>query len=75
MTKGEVDRAIRDAQHRFDEWHEVTGALHGSYRYEVESLIEDAVHIGIRSALGMPYIGIEDEDLCGGLVEQKEHEG
>lgn len=60
MTVGEVNKAIREAQHRLDEWNEVTGTLVGGYVGEVESLIEDAVRIGIRAALGMPYVGVED---------------
>lgn len=58
MTKGEVERAVRDATHRLDEWQETTGALTGSYRYEVEGIVQDAVHIGIRAALGLPYVGL-----------------
>ncbi len=71
MTNGEVDRAVRDAQHRLDEWNEVTGFLDncGSYRGELESLFEDAVHIGIRAALKFPYIGVEDDDLTKGYIE------
>lgn len=70
MTKGEVDRAVRNAQHRMDEWNEVTGFLDniGSCRGELESLFEDAVHIGIRAALHMPYVGIEDDELTKGYI-------
>ena len=71
MNVGQVDRAVRDAQHRLNEWNEVTGCLRGSYESEVESLIEDAVHIGIRAALGLPYIGIEDEQLTKGYIEKE----
>jgi hypothetical protein len=70
MTKGEVSRAVRDALHRLNEWQDVTGALHGSYESEVESIVEDAVHIGIRAALGLPYIGVEDDALTSGYTEQ-----
>lgn len=63
LSVGEVARAVRDALHRLDEWDEVTGWLHGSYRGEVESIIEDAVHIGIRAALGLPYVSVEGDEL------------
>lgn len=69
MTKGEVGRAVRDALHRLNEWQDVTGALVGSYEGEVESIVEDAVHIGIRAALKLPYIGIEDDELTDGYIE------
>lgn len=68
MTKGEVERAVRDALHRLNEWNEVTGCLVGSYEGEVESIVEDAVHIGIRAALDMPYVGIEDGELTEGYI-------
>lgn len=63
MTKFEVNRAVRDAVHRLNEWNETTGVLTPSYEGEFESLIEDAVHIGIRAALGLPYIGVEARKL------------
>lgn len=63
MTRGEVQQAERDALHRLDEWNKVTGTLVGGYVGEVESLVLDAVHIGIRSALKLPFIGLEDKDL------------
>lgn len=66
MTKGQVDRAVRDALHRLNEWNEVTGCLVGSYESEAEGLLEDAVHIGIRAALGIPYIGLEGDALTQG---------
>lgn len=70
MNKGEVAKAVRNAVTRFDEWNEVTGAISkgSSCLWELESVIEDSVHVGIRAALGMPYVGIEDEELTGGYI-------
>lgn len=67
MNKGEVDRAVRNALNRFDEWYEVTEGIVNGYRSEVESCIEDAVHIGIRAALALPYVGVENDDLNKGF--------
>lgn len=71
MTQGEVKRAIRDAVHRLNAWNETTGALPrgSSVEGEVESIVCDAVHIGIRAALGLPYIGVTDEALTRGVTE------
>jgi hypothetical protein len=63
MTKGEVAKAVREALHRLDEWQEATGALEGGYEGEAASIVEDAVHIGIRAALGLLYVGLEDAAL------------
>ena len=51
MNKGQVEEAERRALTEFDKWNDVTGALDGSYKYECQSVIEDAVHIGIQMAL------------------------
>lgn len=53
MTKGEVDTAERKALNVFDKWNDVTGFAqpNTSYYYEIQSVIEDAVHIGIQMAL------------------------
>ena len=53
MKTGETNRAIRRALHKFDEWLEITGAVRKgtSTCYEIEALIEDAVHCGIQAAL------------------------
>jgi len=62
MTKGEVDNAIRRALNIFDEWNDVTGCFvkHASYYYEMQGIVEDAVHIGIQGALKI-YEKLEGE--------------
>jgi hypothetical protein len=53
MTKGKVIRAEAYAIVSLDQWIDQTGAIgrHTSYHSELESLIVDAVHIGIQMAL------------------------
>jgi hypothetical protein len=54
MKQGELDNAIRRALNLFDAWNDVTGAVHKhtSIYYEIQSLIEDAVHCGAQAATG-----------------------
>ena len=54
MTRGELDSAIRRALNIFDEWVDVTGFVtkHTGYYYEMQGLIEDAVHCGAQQATG-----------------------
>jgi len=62
MTQGQIDDAERKALNVLDEWNDVTGALdvNGGWYRECQSVIEDAVHIGIQMALyGQVYY---DED-------------
>lgn len=53
MQKGRVDTAVRRALNKFDEWNDVTGFVgqHTGYYYELQAVIEDAVHCGIQAAL------------------------
>lgn len=53
MTKGEVETAVRKAYNQLDIWNDVTGAVQpdSGYYYELQAVIEDAVHIGIQMAL------------------------
>jgi hypothetical protein len=53
MKKGVIDKAERLALNEFDKWNDITGFVseHTSYYYEIQSVIEDAVHIGIQMAL------------------------
>lgn len=53
-TKGEVDYAIRRALNIFDNWNNCTGFVpkFTGYYYELQSVIEDAVHCGFQQALG-----------------------
>ena len=52
-TKGEVNYAVRRALNKFDEWNDVTGKFEkfSCYYYEIQSVIEDAVHCGFQRAL------------------------
>lgn len=52
-TQGEIDYAVRRALNRFDEWNDCAGKFEKftSYYYEMQSLIEDAVHCGFQRAL------------------------
>lgn len=53
MKKGQVDDAERKALNVLEQWNEVTGALdvNGGWYRECQSVVEDAVHIGIQMAL------------------------
>lgn len=69
MNRGQVRRAEAYAVVHLQEWLEETGAvgLHTGYHSELESIIEDAVHIGIQMAL---YGKVEfDED---GFLKREE---
>ena len=69
MKKGQVDRAERYALNSFDNWNNVTGFVQvdTGYYYELQSIIKDAVHIGIQMAING---SVEfDED---GNVKRKE---
>jgi len=52
-SKGEVDYAVRLALNNFDKWNDVTGVFvkFSGYYYEIQSVIEDAVHCGFQRAL------------------------
>ena len=52
MKKGQVEKAERIALNQFDKWNDVTGFIEddSGYYYELQSLIKDAVHIGIQMA-------------------------
>ena len=54
MTRGELNGAVRRALNLFDAWNNVTGALApgSSWYYEVQGVIEDAVHCGAQAATG-----------------------
>lgn len=53
MTIGQVKDAERLALNELDKWNKVTGFIKPgtSYYYEMQAVIEDAVHIGIQMAL------------------------
>ena len=52
-TKGEIDYAVRRAFNKLDEWNAVSGIFekHTGYYYEIQGVIEDAVHCGFQRAL------------------------
>ena len=54
MIKGELDNAIRRALNLFDKWNDVTGCFvkNSGYYYEMQAVIEDAVHCGAQQACG-----------------------
>lgn len=63
MQKGQIERAERRALVILDEWIRTTGVFHeqGSYRYEIEGIIKDAVHIGAQEACGV-YVKLDSEE-------------
>ena len=69
MTKGKLDYALRQAFNNFDRWNDATGVFekHTTYYYECQACIEDAVKIGIMTALD---ISIEFDE--GGKLIDKQ---
>ena len=65
MTQGEIDTAEREALNLLDKWNEVTGFVqkHTGYYYELQSVVEDAVHIGIQMVLFKKIIKDEEGNL------------
>ena len=65
MNKGKVDKAERLALNEFDKWNDVTGFVqeHTGYYYELQSVIKDAVHIGIQIALNGKVMYDEDGNV------------
>ena len=52
-TKGEIDYAVRLALNILDEWVDVTGVVtkFSGYYYELQGIVEAAVHCGFQRAL------------------------
>ena len=69
MTKGQVLYAERKAMEQFDKWNEVTGLLDPAFSGygEMESVIHDAVHIGIQ----MTMFGKIEYDEDGNITRSK----
>lgn len=61
-TVGELESAKRRALNIFDAWNDITGFVpkHTSYYYELQSVIEDAVHCGAQAAAGV-HVELESE--------------
>jgi len=53
MTKGIIKDAERTALNVLDKWNNTANVVepHTGYYYELQAVIEDAVHIGIQAAL------------------------
>lgn len=53
MKRGLVQEAERIAFNELDKWNDITGFIdkHTGYYYEIQGLIQDAVHIGIQMSL------------------------
>jgi len=68
MKVGQVESAERKALNEFDKWNEVAGFVqeHTGYYYEIQSVIKDAVHIGIQMAL----LGKVEYDEDGCVIHQ-----
>jgi hypothetical protein len=73
--KGQVDYAVRNAQVLFDKWNETTGAIMpvSSMYAEMLSLIEDAVHIGIQTALNGKINFNSDGEVVKGTIDKPQH--
>lgn len=54
-TKGELEFATRRALNIFDRWNDVTGFVpkFTGYYYELQGVIEDAVHCGAQVGAGV----------------------
>lgn len=63
MTNGELDYAIFRARRIFEDWNAVTGFVPRgtSYYYELLAVLEDAVHCGAQTALGI-FEPLDSED-------------
>ena len=55
VTKGEMEFAVRRALNLLDKWNDTTGAVakFSSWYYELQGVVEDAVHCGVQQALGV----------------------
>lgn len=65
MKLGLVQEAERIALNHLDKWNDVTGFVtkHTGYYYELQGLMEDAVHIGIQMALKEKVLFDEDGNI------------
>ena len=53
ITKGRIATARRRAENKLDEWNDIAGIFvkNTGYYFEIQSVIEDAVHCGVQAAL------------------------
>jgi hypothetical protein len=63
-TIGRIDNAVRRALNVFDRWNNVTGFVeeHCGYYYELQGVIEDAVHCGVQAMLDVKEPLPNDEE-------------
>lgn len=63
MKTGELNNAVRRALNIFDQWVDTTGFVepHTGYYYELQGLMEAAVHCGAQAATG-DYKKLEVEE-------------
>jgi hypothetical protein len=73
ITKGELESAKRRALNLFDKWNDVTGFVpkHTGYYYELQSVIEDAVHCGAQAAVGVHELLESEKDEADEPVGKK----
>jgi len=81
-TRGEVEYAVRRALNKFDEWNDVTGKFpkFSGYYYEIQAVIEDAVHCGFQRALDQEGpLPSEDDDppieMPGSAISRLQYPG
>ena len=71
MNKDKLNKALEIVRERFSNWNEITGAIpeQTSTYYEIESMIEDAVHIGIQMWLyGHIWLDENDQVITNGDI-------
>jgi hypothetical protein len=63
VTIGKMQDAIRRALNIFDKWNDITGCFQKDtgYYYEMQGVIEDAVHCGAQAACDV-YKKLESEE-------------
>lgn len=64
ITNGQMSDAVRRALNLFDKWNDCTGVVPKgtSYYYEMQSVIEDAVHCGAQAAVGVHELLESEKD-------------
>lgn len=73
MTQGELDYANFRARRIFEDWNDVTGAFSrgSSLYYELLGVLEDAVHCGAQTALGICEPLDSEPNLCAKIDATK----
>ena len=70
MEKGEVEYAERTALNMLDKWNDTANVVEKNtgYYYELQTVIKDAVHIGIQMAI---YGNVEFDENGEGCVTRE----